>query len=182
MKELRLRGISTPDEANRFVPQFIADYNIRFAKAPSSAHDARRPLRDHESLEEAFRWKESRKLSKNLTIHFNRNIYIVDSSPEALKQRGKQVEVHETFDGRVMLRVDSVDLRAVAFNPEGGVRQHDIDDHKYLATTLAKIRQDQLRPRRGEADQAQDPPREEQAQGLPRRPPVGSEPDISTLV
>ena len=182
VKELRLRGISTPDEANRFVPQFIADYNIRFAKAPSNAHDAHRPLRDHESLEEAFRWKESRKRAKNLTIHFNRNIYIVDSSPEALKQRGKQVEVHETFDGRVMLRVDGVDLRAVAFNPEGGVRQHDIDDHKYLATTLAKIRQDQLRPRRGEADQAQDPPREEQAQGLPRRPPVGSEPDISTLV
>ena len=61
-----------------------------------------------------------------------------------MKQRGKQVEVHETFDGRVMLRVDGVDLRAVAFNPEGGVRQHDIDDNKYLATTLAKIRQDQI--------------------------------------
>ena len=31
-KELRLRGISTPDEANRFVPNFIADYDIRFAE------------------------------------------------------------------------------------------------------------------------------------------------------
>jgi hypothetical protein len=25
-------------------------------------------------------------------------------------------------------------------NPEGGVRQQDIDDNKYIATTLAKIR------------------------------------------
>jgi len=32
----------------------------------------------------------------------------------------------------------------VPFNPEGGVRQQDIDDNKYLATTPAKIRQDQL--------------------------------------
>ena len=31
-KELRLRGISTPDEANRFAPQFIVDYDIRFAE------------------------------------------------------------------------------------------------------------------------------------------------------
>jgi hypothetical protein len=28
--------------------------------------------------------------------------------------------------------------------PSGGVRQQDIDDNMYLATTLAKIRQDQL--------------------------------------
>ena len=74
VNELRLRGISMPDEANRFVLQFIAGYSIRFAKAPSSAHDAHRPLRGHESLEEAFCWKKSRKLSRNLTIHFNRNI------------------------------------------------------------------------------------------------------------
>ena len=123
------------------------------------------PDPDNKSLEEAFRWKESRKLSKNLTIHFNRILYIVDSSPEALKRRGKEVEVHETFGGRVVVRIEGLDVRAVPFDPEGGVRQHDIDDNKYLATTLAKIRQDQLRPRRGKADQAQDPPREEQAQG-----------------
>ena len=68
----------------------------------------------------------------------------MEPSPEALQRRGKEVEVHETFDGRVLLRVDGLDLRTVPFNPEGGVRQLDIDDNKYLATTLAKIRQDQL--------------------------------------
>gem|GEM_PF-7125891 len=54
------------------------------------------------------------------------------------------MEVHETFEGRVLLRVEGLDLRTVLFNPEGGVRQQDIDNNKSLATTLAKIRQDQL--------------------------------------
>jgi hypothetical protein len=152
---------------------FIADYNSRFAHAPSSAHDAHRPLRAHEKLDEVFRWKESRVMSMNLTIHYNRYLYLVEPSPEALQRRGKEVEVHETFDGRVLLRVDGLDLRTVPFNPEGGVRQQDIDDNKYLATTLAKIRQDQLRPRRREAHPAQDAAGEAQARGLPRRPPVG---------
>lgn len=95
-------------------------------------------------LDKVFRRKESRVLSTNLTIHYNRYIYLVEPSPEALKLRGKEVEVHETFDGRVLLRVEDLDLRTVPFNPEDGVRQQDIDDNKYLATTLAKIRQDQL--------------------------------------
>ena len=113
-------------------------------KAPTSDHHARRSLRDHENLEELFRRKKSRKPSKNPTIHFNRILYIVDSAPEALKRRGKEVEVHEAFGGRVVVRIEGLDVRAVPFEPEGGVRQHDIDDNKYLATTLAKIRQDQI--------------------------------------
>ena len=28
VRELRLRGISTPDEANRLAPSFITDYNL----------------------------------------------------------------------------------------------------------------------------------------------------------
>ena len=38
----------------------------------------------HEKLDEVFRWKESRVLSMNLTIHYNRFIHLVESSPEAL--------------------------------------------------------------------------------------------------
>ena len=60
VKELRLHGISTIDAANQFALSFIADYNMRFAQSPSIANDAHRPLRDHERLNEVFRWKESR--------------------------------------------------------------------------------------------------------------------------
>lgn len=34
VKELQLRGITTPEAANAFTEEFIADYNRRFAKPP----------------------------------------------------------------------------------------------------------------------------------------------------
>jgi hypothetical protein len=45
VKELSLRGISTLEAANAFMPPFIADYNQRFAKPPKSGHDRQRPVR-----------------------------------------------------------------------------------------------------------------------------------------
>ena len=45
VKELRLRGISTMEGGNTFLPQFMADYNRRFGRPARNAHDAHRPLR-----------------------------------------------------------------------------------------------------------------------------------------
>ena len=44
VKELRLREINDVEAANAFAPEFIADYNRRFARTPRSEHDAHRPL------------------------------------------------------------------------------------------------------------------------------------------
>ena len=44
VKELRLRGISTPEAANAFADEFMADYNRRFAKPPRHDFDVHRPL------------------------------------------------------------------------------------------------------------------------------------------
>ena len=38
--ELRLRGIATRAAANAFLPEFLADYNHRFAHSPTDAHAA----------------------------------------------------------------------------------------------------------------------------------------------
>jgi len=43
VKELRFLGISDIEGANAFAPEFMADYNRRFARAPRSEHDAHRP-------------------------------------------------------------------------------------------------------------------------------------------
>jgi hypothetical protein len=40
VKELRLRDISSMDAGNAFLPEFMADYNARFARPPLSEHDA----------------------------------------------------------------------------------------------------------------------------------------------
>ena len=144
VKELRLRDITTIEAANRFVPRFIADYNRRFAREPASQHNAHRPVAPYEDLNVIFRWKEKRKLTNNLTLHYKRSFYLVDPSPEALALRGKLVEVHEMQEGTVHVRHGDVDLPAAAFYKDGNVRQQDIADNKHLAAILEQIRKAQI--------------------------------------
>jgi hypothetical protein len=70
VKELRLEGISSIEAANAFMPRFIEDYNTRFAKEPRDAHNAHRPLRADEELDLIFCWRELRKVTKALTLHY----------------------------------------------------------------------------------------------------------------
>jgi len=44
VKELRLRGISTMEAANSFAPEYMTDFNRRFAVQPRSSQDAHRPV------------------------------------------------------------------------------------------------------------------------------------------
>lgn len=144
VKELRLRKVSTLDAANRFVPRFIADYNGRFAREPASRHNAHRPVGPHEDLNRIFRWKEPRKLTQNLTVHYKRVLYLLEASPQALALRGKLVEVHEMQDGTVTIEHGGVELPALDFHKDGGVRQQDVEDNKYLGVVLEQIRKAQL--------------------------------------
>lgn len=69
MKELRLRGISTIEADNAFAPEFIADFNIRFGKAPRNPKNMHRSLAKHENLDSAMCRKEFRRLSQALSRH-----------------------------------------------------------------------------------------------------------------
>jgi hypothetical protein len=101
VKELRLRGISTPEAGNAYLPAFRDDYNTRFACAPGSVDDAPRPLRDDEDLDRIFTWQEERKLSRDLTLHYKRVIYLVEPGPETLRLAGTRCRIHESADGRI---------------------------------------------------------------------------------
>jgi len=68
VKELRLRGISTLDDANAFAPEFMADFNRRFGKEPRNPKDMHRLLAEHENLDGAMCRKEVRTLSQSLTL------------------------------------------------------------------------------------------------------------------
>lgn len=144
VKELRLRKISSIDAANAFGPAFMADYNRRFGREPASSHDAHRALRPRDNLGEVLCWKEQRQLTSNLTVHYRRSLYVVESSPAALAARGRRVDVDETRDGVVRIRHGATELRATPFRKAGDVRQQDVADNKHLATILEGLRQRQL--------------------------------------
>ena len=101
VKELRLRSISSAEEANAYLPEFIKDYNRRFAVAARCAEDAHRPLEATEDLARILSWCETRVLSKNLTLSYDGRVYQIKTERAAYTMRGARVEVRETEAGEV---------------------------------------------------------------------------------
>ncbi|MFT5694242.1 MAG: hypothetical protein ACI9QQ_000215, partial [Myxococcota bacterium] len=143
VKELRLRSICTQKTANDFAPEFIEDYNKRFAKTPRSRHDAHRPVREDENLALIFTWQEDRKVSKNLTLHYKRDLYLIDPDPSAQRLRGKRCRVHEYADGHLELREGDESFPFSVFEQKRRVTQGDIVSNKRLGAVLSKIQTDQ---------------------------------------
>jgi hypothetical protein len=143
VKELRLRGTSSPEAANAYVPEFMADYNERFGKPPLSDHDAHRPVRDDEDFALIFTLQEDRRVSKELTIHFQRGLYLIESGPATLELRGKRCRVHAYVDGSIELRYRGCSLPFRAFEEDQRVTQGDIVANKRLGAVLSKIQADQ---------------------------------------
>lgn len=75
IKEMRLRNISTIEEANRFFPEFIKLYNKKFGKDPRDEEDAHRPLREGDNLERVFARHITKKLSKCLSFQHEGMMY-----------------------------------------------------------------------------------------------------------
>src|SRR5215217_6966443 len=98
-KELRLRGLSSPQAANAYLPEFIAAYNARFAVAPRTTEAAHRPLVPNEDPDRILTLCEKRTLSKNLTLSYNNVIYQIKTKRAAYTMRGAHVEVREKSNG-----------------------------------------------------------------------------------
>lgn len=92
IKEMRLQGICTMEEGNKFLPEFLRGFNKRFGVEAANPEDAHRPLRKQDDLKRLFSWKEKRTLSKDLTFQYKGTLYMVETkSPNRL--RGAAVEV-----------------------------------------------------------------------------------------
>lgn len=78
IKEMRLRGICNIEDANRFLPEFIEEYNLKFGKEPRISENAHRPLRKEDDLERLFARRATRKLSKSLSFQYEGVFYQVN--------------------------------------------------------------------------------------------------------
>lgn len=103
VKELRLRGISNIESANKYLPEFIEDYNQRFAKSPHINTDAHRPLLPHENLQESLCFKRECTVTYNLTIQYDKVIYLIEDTESNRALRRNKIMLHEYPDGSITL-------------------------------------------------------------------------------
>jgi hypothetical protein len=143
VKELRLRGISDVDSANAFAPEFVDDYNRRFARVPRSEHDAHRPLQPSEDLARIFSWQETRLVSKSLTLNYKRVLYVLDPTDAARAARRQRVSIEEREDGSLSFWHSEHELQATAFPKDHSVRQGEVVENKRLSGTMDFIKEKQ---------------------------------------
>jgi hypothetical protein len=141
VKELRLQGISTIEAANAFMPAFIEAYNARFAKSPRNDHDAHRAVRADEELDLIFAWRELRKVTQRLTLHYERKLYLLPDTPANRRLIGKYVEVFQYPDGRIEIRVGGRALPYSRYDKLGAVDQGAIVENKRLGSVLRVVQE-----------------------------------------
>ena len=103
IKEMRLKGISTIEEANRYLEEeYIEAHNKKFGKAPADAQNGHKALSAKEDLEKILATREERRVSQNLTIQYNNQIYQLETkTPNRL--RYKKVKVIERPEKSLMI-------------------------------------------------------------------------------
>jgi transposase len=136
VKEMRLRGICTLAEANAWAPSFMAAYNMRFAKPPRSTYDAHRPLRADEDLDGLMTWRETRRVTKALTVQYDRVMYLLDDTLENRRLIHRYIEVWEYPDGRIEIRAGGRVLPYREYDRLTEVDQGAVVEHKRLAHAL----------------------------------------------
>jgi hypothetical protein len=145
VKEMRLQEICTIEAANRFLPGFLADYNRRFAKPPRNSKDLHRLLNGGDNLDDTFAWREERTVSDNLTLQYDKILFLLEPNEMALDARRKRVTIIDYPDGRLAVRYKGVDLAYSTFNKVRSVTHAAIVDNKRLSAALELIREEQQR-------------------------------------
>ncbi len=85
-------------------------YNRRFGKAPRHDFDVHRPLETDDDLTAFFTWREPRRVSKSLTVQYDKVLYLIEDNELSRRAIGKYIEVWHYPDGRKELRLNGVVL------------------------------------------------------------------------
>jgi transposase len=134
-QELRLRGITTVEAANRFLRQeYVAEFNRRFAVTPAQPGSAFLPLRGQD-LERIFALQHERVVNRDNTVEMAHRLLQIEKTPWRNTLAGCRVTVYEHLDGT--LSVGYGPHLVGHFNPEGMPLPHITRRRKAVEKTVA---------------------------------------------
>jgi len=134
VKEMRLRGISSMTDGNAYLPEFMADLNQRFAVDPRSTVNAHRPLTAKDNLARILTWQETRTLSKNLTLQFEKIVYQIQTTRPTYALRNAHVTVCLNAQQEIIILYNGKALPYTLYHQQA--RQAEIVSTKQLDQVL----------------------------------------------
>jgi len=95
IKIMRLDGISSIEEGNRYLETYRKKYNTRFGRQPQSSENTHRELFQEQKLDRILCTKEKRKVAKSLEVKYKHKTYQLVSKGMVNRLVGKTVLVCE---------------------------------------------------------------------------------------
>ena len=106
VRDMRLAGIKSVEEANAFLTTYLPRYNRKFKKQAASEADLHRPALHSRELNHILCIKEERTVKNDFTIAHNGMLYQIEQATKARK-----VTVEERLDGTLHITYNGQDLR-----------------------------------------------------------------------
>lgn len=106
IKEMRLKGIKSIEEANKFLEYYLPIFNKRFRVKPIEEGNLHRPMPENIDLDVILCIREQRTLRNDFTIVYNKKLYQIVEHITA-----KKVIVEERVNGRMLITYKGKSLR-----------------------------------------------------------------------
>ena len=136
-KEMRLLNIRTREAGNAYLPEFMADFNQRFADDPRSNVDAHRSLTTKDDLDRILTWQETRTISKNLMVQFENIVYQIQTERPTYAMRNAVVTVCVDAKQNITLLYKGKSLPYNIFHKQ--TKQSEVVLAKDLNTVIEKV-------------------------------------------
>lgn len=144
VKELRLKGINTIEEANEFLKEYRHELNDKFAVKAKSPENAHRPvLHSKDELELIFSIKTQRTISKNLELSYKNTVYQIQIEGMGLAMRRAKAVVCEDFNGNVKILYKGKEMKFKTFKK--AQKQYEEKSAKTLNKHVSSIIEQQNR-------------------------------------
>lgn len=136
VKEMRLAGISTIKEANKFLENYIPKFNARFSVIPNRKANLHKNVNEQlkEKLPQIFSRQSQRKVHNDYTIMFENKYFQLDHDQPTTVYKKETVIVEEHLDNSIKINFKNHYLNYTVL-PE---RPKKMIDVKLLALTKHK--------------------------------------------
>lgn len=99
-----------------------------------------RPLKTDDDLAASFTWREPRRVSKSLTLQYDKVLYLIEDNELSRRATGKYIEVWHYPDGHKELRLNGTVLPYSTYDRLQEIDLGAIVDNKRLGRTLEFIK------------------------------------------
>lgn len=115
VKEFKLRGINTIEQANVFAKEYVEEYNKKFSKKPKSSFDAHRSS-DGYDVERILSIRETRTILTDCSFQYNKSFFVIQNISDVRRMKGMKIDVYPNVKGKMKVFLKGKEVEVKLWN------------------------------------------------------------------